>query len=172
MKKLILLMALVLSLYSGTLSSGGGALSASSKVFSKNSITVGVKLGSASIGNEDYTILGLSGSYFVLDNLSVGLGYEKWYSGDPYIQKMTMESTYFIPVSEEIRPYLGLLYRRIMIDDGRDADVNAYGYRAGVAFVKDRLVFSVGIVQERYESNRILFNDTQTYIEATVGITF
>jgi hypothetical protein len=171
MRKLLMIMTLGLSLYAGTLSTGGGSLNASSNVFSKNSVSLGVKLGSASIGNQDYTILGLSGNYFIIDNLSVGLGYEKWYSGNPDIQKATVESTYFIPASEAVRPYLGLFYRRIMIDDGLD-DINAYGYRAGVAFVQGRLVFSAGIVQERYESDRVFFNDTETYMEAAVGITF
>lgn len=172
MKKLLLLIALTLSAYAGSISAGGTSLSASSNVFSKHSLALGVKFGSASVGNEEYTILGLSGSYFVLDDLSIGLGYEQWYSGDPDIKKVTVESTYYIPASEEIRPYLGVLYRRIMISDGRNADVNAYGYRAGIAFVKGRLVLSAGIVQERYESSRILFNDTETYMEASVGITF
>jgi hypothetical protein len=171
MRKLLMIIALGMSLYAGTLSTGGGSLGASSNVFSKNSVSLGVRLGSASIGSEDYTILGLSGNYFVLDNLSVGLGYEKWYSGNPDIQKATIESTYFIPASEAVRPYLGVFYRRIMISDGLD-DVNAYGYRAGVAFVKERLIFSAGIVQEKYESDRAIFNDTHTYMEATVGITF
>jgi hypothetical protein len=171
MKQLVVLMVLTLSLYSGTFSANGASLSASSNVFSKNSVSVGIKLGSASIGNENYTILGLSGNYFVIDNLSVGLGYEKWLSGNPDIQKATVESTYFIPASEAVRPYIGLFYRRIMIGDGLD-DVNAYGYRAGVAFVQKRLIFSAGIVQERYESDRAIFNDTQTYMEAAVGITF
>ena len=171
MRKFLMIIALGMSLYAGTLSTGGGSFGASSNVFSKGSVSLGVKLGSASVGSEDYTILGLNGSYFVLDNLSVGLGYEKWYSGNPDIQKATLESTYFIPASEVVRPYLGLFYRRIMISDGLD-DVNAYGYRAGIAFVKDRLIFSVGIVQERYESDRAIFNDTQTYMETTVGVTF
>jgi hypothetical protein len=167
MKKLLLLMALVLSLYAGTLSTNG----VSSNVFSKNSVTLGVKLGSASINHDNYTILGLSGNYFVIDGLSVGLGYEKWYGGEPDIQKITLESTYYISASEEVRPYLGLLYRRILIDDEL-GDVNAYGYRAGVAFVKDRLILSAGIVQEKYETNRNVLPDTQTYMEATVGIAF
>lgn len=164
-------MTLGLSLYAGTLSTGGGSLSASSNVFSKNSVSLGVRLGSASVGSEDYTILGLSGNYFILDNLSVGLGYEKWYSGNPDVQKATVESTYFIPASETVRPYLGVFYRRIMIGDSL-GDVNAYGYRAGVAFVQNRLILSAGIVQEKYESDRGIFNDTHTYMEAAVGVTF
>ena len=56
-------------------------------VFSQGSKSVGVKLGGASIGTEDYTIVGVSGNYFVIDNLSVGLGYEKWFSGNPDISR-------------------------------------------------------------------------------------
>ncbi len=146
-------------------------------MFSQGSTSIGVKLGGASIGNEDYTIVGLSGNYFVINDLSVGLGYEKWFSGDPDIDKVTIESTYFIPVSKQFRPYLGLLARRIFIS-GEDRlgrsfnDTNAYGYRAGVAFVQDRLLISAGIVQEKYDTSEGIFNDTETYLEVVVGFTF
>jgi len=170
MRKLILFITFTLSLYSGTLSSSGGSVGASS-MFSQDNVSIGVRLGSASIGNENYTILGVSGNYFVLDNLSIGIGYEKWFSGTPTIQKLTAETTYYIPASENIRPYAGLLYRRIFIGDNY-GDVNAYGYRAGIAFVQGRLLLSAGIVQEKYESSRRVLDDTETYGEFTVGISF
>lgn len=170
MFKFVLLVILTLSLYSDSLSASGTSLGASS-MFSQNNVSLGVRLGSASIGNENYTIFGLSGNYFVFDDLSIGLGYEKWFSGIPTIGKVTVESTYFIPASEKVRPYLGVLYRRIFIGDGL-ADVNAYGYRAGVAFVQGRLLVSAGIVQERYESRRSSLDETETYAEFTVGVSF
>jgi len=170
MRKLVLVMALTLSLYSATLSTGGSSISASS-MFSQSSVSLGVKLGSASIGNENYTIAGISGNYFVIENLSVGLGYEKWFSGTPSIQKLTAETTYFIPVAEKVRPYVGLLYRRVLISDGFD-DTNAYGYRAGIALVQNNLLLSAGIVQEKYDTKRGIFDDTETYGEFTIGFAF
>lgn len=170
MRKVFLVIAFSLSLYSATLSSSGGSVGASD-MFSQTNVSIGVKLGSASVGNEDYTILGVSGSYFILDNLSIGVGYEKWVSGTPSIQKLTAESTYFFPVSKSVRPYAGVLYRRIFIGD-HYGDVNAYGYRGGIAFVQGRLLISAGIVQERYESSRRVLDNTETYGEVTVGISF
>ncbi len=146
-------------------------------IFSQGSASIGVKLGGASIGNEDYTIAGLSGNYFVLDDFSVGLAYEKWFSGDPDIDKLSIESTYFIPASQKFHPYIGLLARHIFISGsdrfGRSFDdTNAYGYRAGLAFVQDNLLISAGVVQEKYDTSEGIFNDTQTYLEVVVGFTF
>ncbi len=152
-------------------------LSLQANMFSVGSKSLGVKLGGASIGNEDYTIAGVSANYFVIDNLSVGLGYEKWFSGDPDIDKLTLESTYFFDVSENLHPYLGLLVRRIFINGDRPIrgsydDTNAYGYRAGLAFVQDRLLISAGIVQEKYDTTQGFYDDTETYFELTAGFAF
>jgi len=146
-------------------------------MFSQGSKSVGLKLGGASIGNEDYTVVGVSGSYFVIDDLSVGLGYEKWFSGDPDIDKVTLEGTYFFRLNEQFHPYAGLLVRRIFINGenrlgGSYDDTNAYGYRAGLAFVQDRLLISAGVVQEKYDSTEGFFSDTETYLEVVVGFTF
>jgi len=147
------------------------ALSLQADMFSKGSKSIGIKLGSAYIGVESYTIAGLSGNYFVIDNLSVGLAYEAWLGGNPDVQKLTLESTYYVEASPEIRPYLGLLYRRILISNGFD-DTNSYGYRAGIAFIQDNLLLSAGIVQERYDSSRGIFDATETYAEFIIGFAF
>ena len=145
--------------------------------FSKGSKSIGIKLGSASIGDEDYMIAGLSGNYFVRDSLSVGLGYEKWFSGDPDIDKITLESTYFIEASDTIRPYAGVLCRRILIS-GRNRfgksfdDTNSYGGRAGVAFVQDNFLLSAGVVYEKYDTTQRFFDDSETYVEITIGFAF
>ena len=153
------------------------ALSLQADMFSKGSKSIGVKLGSASIGNEDYTIAGVSGNYFVIDSLSVGIGYEKWFSGNPDISKATLESTYFIKASDKIHPYAGVLYRRIFISGsdffGRSYDdINSYGGRAGVAFVQDRLLLSVGLVYEKYDTTQRIFDDSETYVELMIGFSF
>lgn len=169
MKKVFMIFILTISLQAD--------VSLHKSLFSQGSTSIGIKLGGASIGNENYTIFGISGNYFVIENLSVGLGYEKWFSGDPSIQKATAESTYFIPASEKVRPYLGLFYRRMFINGsdrlGRSYDdINSYGYRAGISFVQDNLLLSAGIVQEKYDSTQRLFDDTETYAEIVVGFVF
>lgn len=146
-------------------------------LFSQGSTSVGIRLGGASIGSENYTIFGISGNYFVIDNLSIGLGYEKWFSGEPSIQKATLESTYFIPASEKLHPYLGVFGRRIFISGndrlGREYDdVNSYGYRAGIALVQNNLVLSAGLVQEKYDSTHGFLDDTEIYAEVTIGAAF
>jgi len=176
MRKLFLFLGLCLSLYSGSLSSNGSSIGASG-MFDQSSMALGIKLGSASIGDEDYTIAGVSGSYFVIDSLSVGLGYEKWFSGDPDIDKVTLESTYYFKASETLRPYGGVLVRRIFIN-GSDVfgrsydDTNSYGARAGLAFVQDNLLLSAGLVYEKYDTSQRLFDDSETYFELTIGFAF
>lgn len=176
MRKLIFILALSLSLYSGALSTSGNTLGVSN-MFSQSSVSLGIKVGSASIGNESYTIAGLSGNYFIMEDLSVGLGYEKWFSGDPDISKITIESTYYFPVDEKVRPYAGVLYRRVMIGNSDRLnksfdDIDSYGYRVGIAFVQEKLLLSAGIVQEKYDTKQGLFDDTETYAELTIGFMF
>jgi hypothetical protein len=142
----------------------------SAEMFSQGSTSLGIKLGSVSISNQNYTVVGLSGNYFILDDLSVGVGYERWFSASPSIQKLTAESSYFIPVDENIRPYVGVLYRHIFVSNFDN--INAYGYRAGLAIVNQNLLISGGIVQERYESRTAIFDKTHTYAEVVVGFFF
>ena len=142
----------------------------SSALFSQNSTSMGVLLGTSSIGPQNYTVAGISVNYFVIDDLSVGLGYETWFNGNPNIQKLTLESTYYVPLHEEIRPYLGGLYRRVLISGL--TDVNAYGYRAGLGFIRGNILMSVGLVQEKYDTQWNLSSDTQSYAEIVFGIGF
>ncbi len=147
------------------------ALSLHGDVFEKGSTSLGVKLGSASVGEEDYTVFGLSGSYFLIDRLSVGLGYEGWYSGVPRLEKLTLESHYYVEVGEDIYPYVGAFYRRIMISEGI-RDTNAYGYRLGAALIQDNLLIGLGVVQEYYSPDRGIFDGEDTYVELTIGLLF
>jgi len=132
--------------------------------------SVGVKLSSASIGHENYTVAGASLHYFVVDNLALGAAYEYWFSGEPSISKASIESTYYLPIHEDIKPYLGLLYSHYFIED--HSDVDTYGYRAGIAYVKDPMLFSVGIKQEQYISDKSRFFDDDPTLEFVVGFSF
>lgn len=131
---------------------------------------IAVKLGSSSIGGENYTVAGASLNYFVIDNLSVGGAYEYWFSGDPSISKATLDGTYFIPASETIRPYIGILYSHYFVDSLEDID--AYGYRAGVAFINSPLILSAGFRQEMYSSDNGIFDCSDSTGELTIGFSF
>lgn len=163
MKNIIVFLLLVLSLHA--------------EMFTEGSKSVGIKLGSSSIGTQSYVIAGVSGSYFVIDNLSVGFAYEGWFSGNPDINKLTLESTYYIEAGDTIHPYSGLIIRRILIN-GEDRfgrsfdDTNSYGARAGVAIIQDKLLLSLGVVYEKYDTTQGLFTDSETYLEAVIGFTF
>jgi len=143
---------------------------ANSATLTAHSRNVGVKLSSASIGDEDYTVAGASFSYFVADNLSLGTAYEYWFSGSPSVSKITLDSTYFIPASEKIRPYLGLLYNHYFVGD--NSDIDSYGYRAGVAYIQEPMLLSAGIRQEKYMSDRSIFSNDDTTAEFVVGFSF
>lgn len=138
-------------------------LSASSK-------SVGIKLSSASIGSESYTIVGASINYFVVDNLSIGAGYEYWFSGSPSVSKLSLDSTYYIPLSEQFKPYAGLLYSRYFLENIDDVD--AYGYRAGIAYINSPMLLSAGIRQEKYTSDDVYFSDDDPTAELVIGFAF
>lgn len=143
------------------------AHSASLSIHSKS---VGIKLSSANVGQESYTIVGASINYFVIDNLSVGAAYEYWFSGTPSVSKASLDSTYYLPINEEIKPYAGLLYSRYFIEN--TSDVDAYGYRAGVAYIKSPMILSAGIKQEKYTSDNASFQDEDPTAEFVVGFSF
>lgn len=125
-------------------------------IFLKGNKTIGVTLGSGSVdygrfrGTENYTILGLSGSYFVTDDLSVGLGYRHWFGGSPSIDEVTVPVTYFVPVHPKYRPYGGAFYRQVFMGDGYDDD-SVYGVRGGLTVrLSSHSYLGVGWVQEYY----------------------
>ena len=126
-------------------------------LFLKGDRAFGVAIGGGSVdyggrkGREDYTILGVSGSYFIIDNLSVGLGYRHWFGGSPSIDEVTLPATYYVPLHPTYRPYGGLFYRRLFMGSGYD-DSNVYGVRAGLTIkTSPQMYIGVGWVQEYYD---------------------
>lgn len=143
---------------------------AHSATLSAHSKSVGIKLSSANIGQESYTIVGASINYFAMDNLSVGAGLEYWFSGSPSVSKATLDSTYYIPLNEEFKPYAGLLYSHYFIENNES--VGAYGYRAGIAYIKSPMLLSAGIKQEKFTSDDGPFRDDDPTAELVVGFSF
>lgn len=132
--------------------------------------SVGIKLGSASSENEHYTVAGASLQYFALDNFAIGAAYEYWFSGTPTISKASLQSTYYIPFTPQIKPYVGVLYSHYFVED--KSDINAYGYQLGIAYIKSPMILSAGIKQERYTSDRPVYFDQDPRLEFMVGFSF
>lgn len=139
---------------------------------SKNfGLTVGT--GSLNVGRYTnvYTIVGVSANYFVVDNLSLGLGVRAWFGNSPSLQEVTVPLTYFIPLHEKYRPYLGAFVRHTFIEDYDD--YNSYGGRVGVAAkLSENAYASFGWVQEFYEKDIFGNSESNGYPEIAVGIAF
>lgn len=164
MKKIFLLLTLLFSLLQADL-------------FVQGNKTVGISLGSGSVnygwprGSEYYTILGVSGDYFIVDDLSVGLAYRHWF-GTPSIDEVTLPVTYYLPLDANMRPYAGLFYRRVFMGSGYD-DGDVYGGRAGVTIkVSPRSYLGVGWVQEYWDGCSDRSDCSSGYPEAVFSFSF
>ena len=148
-----------------------------SDLFRSGHKTVSLSLGGGSIdygglkGREEYTIIGIGGSYFPVDNLSLGLEYRYW-SGEPEVNEVTVPATYYLPTRSAYRPYGGLFYRHYAIGGGYK-DFSAYGGRVGVAVVlSKRSYLAAGWVEEQRSHCSQFAVCRSGYAEAFIGIAF
>lgn len=141
-------------------------------IFAKGRTHFVVSGGSGQAFNDDYLILGLGGSYFLTDGLSLGLNLEAWTSGDPSINKVTASAQYTF-FQSSIKPYLGVFYRRVYIEDWDDLD--SYGGKAGLYFAAGENVYlSAGVVYETYSQcdDSVYLDCSETYPEFGVTVAF
>ncbi|MCQ4034479.1 porin family protein [Kaistella montana] len=122
-------------------------------------------------------------SYFVINNLAVGLGlsYNHSKTGDSKSDTFTVipQTTYFFPVAGEVKPYVeaGIGYAtNKTTEGGEDFKLNglAYGFGAGVAyFVTPNVAFNLGLnytaANLKYSENNDLESNTNN-LGAGVGI--
>jgi len=160
LRKFILFIALFLS----TLSSAD--------FFDKGKSSVGIVLGAGSSNSESYTIVGVSGDYFILDGLSIGAGYRGWFGIDPTLNQLTFTSNYYIPLTHKFRPYIGAFIRETFVSD--EDDYESYGGRVGFSMsVSKNAYASFGWVAERFsncDSDR--YECTNSYPEVVFSLAF
>jgi len=123
--------------------------------------------------NENYLILGLGASYYVVDGLNVGLGVEAWTGGDPGMYKATASTQYVFYRVERIKPYVGAFYRRTYVD--RLPDIDSAGARAGVYLHAGRNAYlGAGLVYETYVdcTSSVYRSCSSTYGELTFTLAF
>ena len=141
-----------------------------STLFSHGQKNFGFSVGSSSSFGNDYTVIGASFSYFVQDNLSLGVGYQGYFGDDPKINDLSLPVTYYYPLNEQYHPYIGAIYRHTFISDGYD-DYDVYGGRVGVAMTMGGNSFaSFGWVQEHRSHGEI--DEDDGYPEANIGFVF
>jgi len=145
-------------------------LSLRAGVFDKGTMGAAVTVGSGTAYNSNYTILGISANYFMINGLSLGLGYRGWFGGTPTLNEIDVPVTYFVPLQSNVRPYGGVFYRYTFVSDNY-SDYNTYGARAGISFVQGRGYFAAGWAQEWYE-NAEGNKGTNGYPEIMAGISF
>lgn len=140
------------------------------EIFDKGKSNFGVSLGAGSSYNNTYTLIGVSGNYFVVDNLSVGLSYRGWFGATPMQNEIALATNYFVPISEKFRPYLGAFVRETFIEgyDNRES----YGARGGVAIVTNNSYISLGYAYEQFGSCLIKEECSTSYPEIVFGLSF
>jgi hypothetical protein len=169
----VLLMLLSLSTTVTAASFGSGGFSGA---FSKDSVSMGVVVGSGTAFDDDYMILGLGAGYYVINGLEIGIDAQYWMSGEPSITKVTPKVTYVFTQPKTIRPYLGLFYRQTFYGDYNGEsidDQNSYGYRVGAYLnSNDDVYIGGGIVHEKYVDCNPLIDCSSTYPEIIFAVSF
>lgn len=140
-------------------------------VFSQGRTHLVVTAGNGYAFDNNYLVLGVGASYYVLDGLSVGLSAESWSGSDPGMYKLTPSVQYVFHQVPRVSPYVGAFYRRAYIDNR--ANLDSAGGRAGVYITAGRNAYvSAGLVYESYlDCDKAVYRScSDTYGE--VGITF
>ena len=132
--------------------------------------------------DNDYTVVGGSLNYFMIDGLSVGLSFSTWLGDEPSINQITVPLTYYVslepqfrqfyvPLRALFRPYIGAFFSRTFMEDIKYKDYNSYGGRIGVAMqLSENSYMSFGWVQEKFNDGRE--EDSRGYPEFGGGISF
>ena len=128
-------------------------------------------IGSGSLLNDNYIILGIGYGYYLQNGLELGIDFDLWLDGDPSIYQVTPEIKYVLPVKSQIKPYVGTFYRRNFIEGFDDRD--AYGYRAGVYWLtRGGVYIGYGFKQSTLKNcnETIYFDCEEVYSELSVMV--
>jgi hypothetical protein len=141
--------------------------------FTQGSARLSIFLGSGTAFNQDYTIIGLGGGYFVADGVEVGLDVETWTGNTPHIEQVSPQVRYVFDVDGIVKPYAGVFYRRTHIESYRDTD--SVGARAGVFFLAGKnAYFGAGLVLDNHLScDRAVYTHcSEIYPELLIAFVF
>jgi len=148
---------------------------ASSVIVAEGAFSIGHKNFTFSISQDnDYTVIGGSLNYYVVDGLSTGVSFSTWLGDKPSINQVTVPLTYYVPLESSFRPYVGaFVSRTFMGNDGaiKYEDYTSYGGRVGIAMqISGNSYMSFGWVQETYDNGQE--SGSRGYPEFGGGISF
>ena len=138
MKSLFMAFAILMSL---------GAAPAHAGYFEEGTVRVAVGVGTDSLGDQRYFILGPGIGFFVMDGLELELDSELWFVGDPSLFVLSPGVRYTVTQLGDFMPYLGAFYKHAFIKGVDDTD--SLGARIGVSWdLAPNLMASGGAVFE------------------------
>jgi len=139
--------------------------------FDEGVVNTSILIGSGRAYNDDYTVFGIGIGYYLVNGLQLGVDYEYWSGGEPTIQQISPRINYVFTRTKSFSPYIGVFYRRTMIDTLPDSD--AYGGRAGAYFRSgDNFIMGAGVAYIEYKNceESIFQSCSDTYPEFTFGV--
>jgi hypothetical protein len=141
--------------------------------FTAGSARLSIELGGGTAFNQNYSILGIGGGYFVADGIEVGLDVEQWLGNSPNIEQVSPQARVVLRRNGIVQPYAGAFYRRTLID-GYPGQ-NTIGARAGVYFLTGgSTYFGAGLAQEVHlNCDRTVYSScSETYPELMFAVVF
>jgi hypothetical protein len=129
--------------------------------------------GGGSAFSQSYLVLGVGANYYVLEGLGLGLSFESWLGNTPGIYKLTPSVQYVFTQVPSVRPYVGVFFRRVFIENL--SDLNAVGVRGGAYLpVGPNMHLGLGGVYESYlDCNDSTYHScSELYPEISFTISF
>jgi hypothetical protein len=131
-----------------------------------------IRIAAGGGGGLDGWSIGVTGGYFIVDSLELGLGSAFIKSEDLSIVQVTARSTYVFLPEASFNPYSGVFIRRWIVTSGDAMDQSSVGARFGLYSVSSAsLVLGFGAAHE------VLLNCddepcTSTYPEFSLALVF
>jgi hypothetical protein len=141
--------------------------------FSQGSARLSIHVGSSTAFDQNYSVVGLGGGYFVADGFEVGLDAETWSGNSPRITQVSPQIRYVLDTSSGFNPYAGVFYQRTFIQN--NPANNTIGGRGGVFFATgENASFGAGVVHASHlNCNREIYSScSETRPEISFAIFF
>ena len=137
-KSLFMAMAIFLTL---------SAAPAQAEYFEEGTVRASLGVGTGTLGDQRYFILGPGLGFFVLDGLELELDTELWFVGDPSLFVLSPGIRYTVTQLGDFMPYVGGFYKHAFIK-GLD-DTDSIGARLGISWdLAPGVMASGGVVFE------------------------
>jgi hypothetical protein len=129
--------------------------------------------GGATAFNQNYTVLGIGGGYFIADGIEAGLDAESWSGSSPSIEEISPQVRAVFPRPGSVSPYAGVFYRRTFTEGYRALDT--VGAPVGLYFLSGgNLYFGAGVAEENHlNCDRTIYTScAEIYPELSLALIF